>query len=173
MQRHAIEVCRQSRGESDPFTITANRHLAEIYSTEGRLTEAEPILQQVIEAARQNATAGPQLLPLALRDQAFIIVARGQYRQAEPLLKEALDLSRKLGEDRSETADSLLALALLYRTEGENARAEPLLRKAAGIYEKSPCPPPTQAETSARFWPRRLSSCKLVKINRAPVAPTG
>jgi tetratricopeptide (TPR) repeat protein len=141
LQRHAIEVCRQSRGESDPFTITANRHLAEIYSTEGRLTEAEPILQQVIEAARQNAAAGLQLLPLALRDQAFIIVARGQYNQAEPLLKEALDLSRKLGEDRSDTADSLLALALLYRTEGENARAEPLLRKAAGIYEKynDPC----------------------------------
>jgi tetratricopeptide (TPR) repeat protein len=141
LERQVIDLCHQSRGELDPFTLTANRHLAEIYSTEGRLTEAEPILLKVIEAARQDATAGPQVLPLALRDQALIIVARGQYRQAEPLLKEALDFSRKLGEDRSETADSLLALALLYRTEGENARAEPLLRKAAGIYEKynDPC----------------------------------
>ena len=141
LARQVIELSRQTSGELDPFTLAANRHLAEIYETEGRLTEAEPILKQMIEDARQNATAGPQLLPLALRDEAFIVVARGQYRQAEPLLKEALDLSRTLGEDRSETADSLLALALLYRTEGDNARAEPLLRKAAGIYEKynDPC----------------------------------
>jgi tetratricopeptide (TPR) repeat protein len=136
LERQAIELCRQTRGERDPFTLAANRHLAEIYSSEGRVTEAEPILLKVIEAARQNATSGPQLLSLALRDQGLINVARGQYRQAEPLLKEALDLSRKLGEERPETADSLVGLALLYRAEGENARAEPLLRKAAGIYEK-------------------------------------
>jgi tetratricopeptide (TPR) repeat protein len=141
LEHQAIEQSRQSRGETDPYTLTANRHLGEIYSTEGRLTEAEPILQQVIDAARQNAAAGPKILPLALRDQAFIIVARGQYQEAEPLLKEALDLSRKLGEESSETADSLLALALLYRTESENDRSEPLLKKAAAIYEKNndPC----------------------------------
>ena len=141
LEHQAIEMCRQTRGERDPYTLAASRHLAEIYSTEGRLAEAEPILKQMIEAARQNATAGPKLLPLALRDYAFILVARGQYSQAEPLLKEALDLSRKLGEESSEMSDSTLALALLYRTEGENDRAEPLLKKSAAIYEKNndPC----------------------------------
>jgi tetratricopeptide (TPR) repeat protein len=136
-ERQAIELCRQTSGERSLCTLTANRHLGEIYSTEGRLIEAEPILRQVAAAARQNSMDGPPILPLILRDQAFLMVARGQYRQAEPVLKEALDWSRKLGEERSEMADSLLALAMLYRTEGENGRAEPLLKKAARIYEKN------------------------------------
>jgi tetratricopeptide (TPR) repeat protein len=67
----------------------------------------------------------------------LIVIAKGQFIQAEPLLREALDLSGKLGQDRSETADNLVALARLYRVEGDAARAEPLLNQAAAIYEKN------------------------------------
>jgi tetratricopeptide (TPR) repeat protein len=137
LDRQAVATCNETRGEYDECTLTANRHLAEIYSVEGRLAEGESILQKVIQAARRDATLGPQLLPVALRDQALIVIAKGQYNQAEPLLKEALDLSGKLGQDRSETADNLVALARLYRVEGDSARAEPLLNQAAAIYEKN------------------------------------
>jgi tetratricopeptide (TPR) repeat protein len=137
LARQAVSTCNETRGEYDQCTLTANRHLAEIYSVEGRLAEGESIVQKVIQAARRDATFGPQLLPIALRDQALIVIAKGQYQHAEPLLKEALDLSTKLGEDRSETADNLVALARLYRVEGNPARAEPLLYRAAAIYEKN------------------------------------
>ena len=141
LEHQAAALCGETRGEYDTCTLNANRHLGEIYSTEGRLTEAETIFQQVIHAARQNVTLEAQLLPTALRDQALIVVAKGQYREAEPLLKEALDLSSKLGAERSEVADSLVALARLYHVEGDTARAEPLLTRAAAIYEKNddPC----------------------------------
>jgi tetratricopeptide (TPR) repeat protein len=141
LERQAVQLCSATRGESDPGTLTANRHLGEIYSTQGRIAEAEAIFQHVINAIRQNPILEPQLLPVTLRDQAFIVLARGQYRLAEPLLKEALDLSSKLGEERSEVADSLLALARFYRAQNDIARAEPLLRRAAAIYEKNndPC----------------------------------
>jgi tetratricopeptide (TPR) repeat protein len=139
--RQAIELCSETRGERDPSTLVANRHLGEIYSAEGRSTEAETIFQRVIKAARENPAVGSRLLPNILRDEAFILLAKGQYRQAEPLLKEALDLSNKLGENDSETADSLLALARLYRADNNTARAEPLLKRAERIYEKNndPC----------------------------------
>ena len=50
-------------------------------------------------------------------------------------------MSTKLGAERSEVADSLLALARLYRAEKDTGRSEPLLKRAAGIYEKNndPC----------------------------------
>lgn len=137
LARQAVSTCNETRGEYDECTLTANRHLGEIYSVEGRLAEGETILQKVIQAARRDPALGPQLLPVALRDEALIVIAKGQYSQAEPLLKEALDLSSKLGKDRSETADNLVALARLYRSEGDAARAEPLLNQAAVIYERN------------------------------------
>jgi tetratricopeptide (TPR) repeat protein len=137
LARQAVSTCNETRGEYDQCTLTAKRHLGEIYSVEGRLAEGENILRQVIQAARRDPALGPQLLPVALRDQALMIIAKGQYREAEPMLKEALDLSTKLGADRPETADNLVALARLYRTEGDAARAEPLLNQAAAIYQKN------------------------------------
>jgi tetratricopeptide (TPR) repeat protein len=137
LARQALSICNQTRGEYDQCALTAKRHLGEIYSVEGRLAEGENILQQVIRAARRDPALGPQLLPVVLRDQALIFIAKGQHSQAEPLLKEALDLSTKLGADRPETADNLVALARLYRTEGDAGRAEPLLNQAAAIYQKN------------------------------------
>jgi tetratricopeptide (TPR) repeat protein len=137
LDRRAVALCAETQGEYDSCTLTANRHLGEIYSVEGRLVEGENILQQVIQAARRDPTLGPQLLPVALRDRALVFIAKGQYREAEPMLKEALDLSTKLGADRPETADNLVALARLYRTQGDAARAEPLLNQAAAIYKKN------------------------------------
>jgi tetratricopeptide (TPR) repeat protein len=132
----AAALCRETRGEYDACTLTASRHLGEIFALGGRFTEGETILQQVILAARRDPTLGPQFLPVALRDEAAILVAKGQYREAEPLLREALDLSSKSGEHRPEMADNLVAMARLYRAEGHAARAEPLLIRAAAIYEQ-------------------------------------
>ena len=138
--RQAMALCSETRGESDSCTLNAKRHLGEIYSAEDRLTEAENLLQQVISGTRANPSFVQILVP-ALRDQASINAARAQFKLAEPLLKEALDLSRKLGEERSDVADSLVALARFYRLQKDPDRAEALLNKAVAIYEKNndPC----------------------------------
>src|SRR5579864_6932814 len=83
LERQAIQLCHETSGDRDPCTLTANRHLGEIYSTQGRLTEAETIFQQVIDAARQSRSAGPRLLAATLRDEALVVIAQGQYRRAE------------------------------------------------------------------------------------------
>ena len=137
LARQAIKLCAQTGDELDACTLNANRHLGEIDAVAGRLTEAETIFQRIILATRPDPNTEPQLLATVLRDQALIVIARGQYPKAESLLKEALDWSAKLGENRSETADNLVALARLYRAEGDGARAEPLLHRAAVIYERN------------------------------------
>lgn len=141
LAQQAFALCRETRGEYDACTLNAQRHIGEIYSTEGRQEEAEAVFQQVIQGARQNPAPGTEILPAALRDQALILTAKGQYGPAEPLLKEALDLCSKLGDDRPDVADGLVALARLYRAERDDARAEPLLLRAAAIYENNndPC----------------------------------
>src|SRR5260370_21527013 len=40
LERQAVELCRWTRGARDDCTLNANRHLGEIYSTEGLLTKA-------------------------------------------------------------------------------------------------------------------------------------
>ncbi len=137
----AIGVCTTAYGDASPCTLTAQRHLGEIYSMAGRITEAESIFQQVIDRTRQSARPLGQLLPTVLRDLAYLHVTGARYQKAEPLLKEALELSSETGMDSSEVADSLLPLGRLYRLQKDNARAEPLLNRAAAIYAKAndPC----------------------------------
>ena len=136
----AIDLCSETRGENDECTLEAKHHLGEVYSAANRLDEAEFLFQQVISRTRQNPDLA-KILCATLREQAYIFVVRGQLKVAEPLLKEALDLNRKLGTGRADFADSLVALARLYRLENDSDRAEALLNQAASIYEKNndPC----------------------------------
>jgi len=53
------------------------------------------------------------------------------------LLEEALETTRKLGENNPSYADSLLSLGRLYRVRHDTARALPLVKKAAAIYESA------------------------------------
>jgi tetratricopeptide (TPR) repeat protein len=71
------------------------------------------------------------------RTLASIYLAAGQYAVAQPLLEESLTLTRKMGEAHPAFADSLADLARLFRLEHNAARAAPLSKKAAQIYEAS------------------------------------
>lgn len=63
LARQAAALCSETRGENDSCTLTANRHLGEIYSVEGRMAEGETILQQVIHAARRDPLPGHNFCP--------------------------------------------------------------------------------------------------------------
>lgn len=141
LERQAMELCRDTRGERDLCTLTAMRHLGELLSARGNFSGAAILFRQVIDAGRRQQSFPAPLLAASLRGEANIQMVKGHYMEAESSLKEALDLSSKFGDTSPEVADSLLPLARLYRLQQNAARAEPLLKRAATIYERSndPC----------------------------------
>src|SRR5271157_4068241 len=85
-----------------------------------------------------SAAALAQEDPAELRDRASRLVAQGKYAGAEPLLAGALGAQEKaLGLDDPRLADTIAALAAVYRAEGRNPDAEKLHLRSLGIREKS------------------------------------
>lgn len=74
---------------------------------------------------------------LGLRNLAATLTQTGRHDEALGLHHEILDTVRRLtGEDSVEVARSLHSLAVLHRTRGQPAVAEPLLRRALEIYSE-------------------------------------
>jgi len=119
-------------GESSPVTMTAVRHLAELYACLRRDHEAENLLQQAIAVFRKSDHPGA--LASSLATLGHLYVMQGRHDLAEPALKEAVTLNMRLGDHHPALADALLNLAVIYRVESKTDRAEPLLRKVAKIY---------------------------------------
>lgn len=133
--RLAAENCRAVGGENDRCSIAATEHLGEAYVLEDRGTEAAPILLPVVDRLRGTSPPQNDLLVDALHNLAAAYRQQGRYDIAEPLLKESLSLSSQFGELHPIFADRLVDLGGLYRLEHNSARGEPLLAKAAHIYE--------------------------------------
>jgi hypothetical protein len=67
----------------------------------------------------------------------LVLVAQGRAAEACVLLEPAVDLAlRELGEEHVRTADAQLALGRALLATRQYARAEPVLRAAAALFEK-------------------------------------
>jgi tetratricopeptide (TPR) repeat protein len=74
-----------------------------------------------------------------LTQEAATLYRQGKYDQAVVVAKKALEVAEKsAGPDHPDVAQSLNNLALLYRTQGQYAQAEPLL--LAGDLREGPRP---------------------------------
>ena len=62
---------------------------------------------------------------------------QGHYAEAEKLWLAALEQAEKFGPQDQRLATSLNNLAVLYRTQGRYAEAEPLYKRALAIREKT------------------------------------
>lgn len=69
--------------------------------------------------------------------QAETQAQKGNYAEATVLAEKALKIQEALGPDRAETADALLNLAGYYHLLRKSADAEPLLKRALSINEKT------------------------------------
>jgi tetratricopeptide (TPR) repeat protein len=62
----------------------------------------------------------------------------GQYAQAEAVLQAATEEAERFAAPDSRLATALNDLATVYQLEGQYAKAEPLYRRAIGIWEQNP-----------------------------------
>ncbi len=108
---------------------TILNNIAKMYYFLGRYSEAEPIYQQVIAAARKaNDTDGTVWFE---KNYALLLYARGNREQAEPLFKQSV---AKLKD--AQLATSWFELGELFRKQERFAEAEPLLKQALEARQK-------------------------------------
>ena len=137
-QTKAALSAAEAFGPDDPCLATTLNNLGELYRTQGRYTEVEPLHKRAL-AIREKAL-GPDDPSVAqsLNNLAGLYRAQGRYAKAEPLYKRALAIFEKtLGPTHPDVATSLNNLAGLYDAQGRYAEAEPLYKRALAILEKA------------------------------------
>ena len=107
--RSAFE--KLSQGSYTPNVVTAVRtYYAYSLLAEGQLAAAEPLVLQMVEGDRKEATGGSLLLASSLRAQAELWILQGRYVEARSSLDEAwLSVNKILGAG----ADPAMANSLL------------------------------------------------------------
>ena len=85
---------------------------------------------------------------------------QGQYAKALKLYTLALEEAEKFGPTDPRLATSLNNLALLYKTQGDYAKAEPLYKRSLAIVEKALGPDHPSVATSLENYAKLLRATK-------------
>jgi non-specific serine/threonine protein kinase/serine/threonine-protein kinase len=129
--RSAVDARRANLGENDPRTLASVNSLALLLRAQGKLSEAEPLLRDVL--ARRRATLGdrhPDTLE-SVASLAHLLQVQGRIAEAEPLFREAIAGQRAaLGDTHPDTLASINDLALLFYRQGKLAESGAMFREA-------------------------------------------
>ncbi len=104
----ALELMRKVLGGEHPNVATSLNNLAELYYSQGRYEEAEPLSFQALELRRKLIGGEHPDIAASLNNLAGLYSSQARYEEAEPLYLQALELLRKiLGEDHPNTKTGL------------------------------------------------------------------
>lgn len=134
MQSDGIET---APAVSQKETATLLNMLGELYRSQGRYNEAEPLFKRSL--AMRERELGPDHTKVAesLNNLAVLYHNLRRYNDAEPLIKRSLIiLENALGPDHPIVAQSLQNLASIYMTLGRFDDAIPLRLRALEIARK-------------------------------------
>ena len=136
LQKSAEKVDRSFANEP-LLAATARQAIGSTFLGLGRLDEAEPLLQQALEARRAAfGPASPEVAESLLK-LAHLYQSRGRYDQALRQGREALEIQEKVGGADSEpVAEALTALGQTLFLKGEYDESERLGRRALAIRRK-------------------------------------
>lgn len=127
----------QAFGELDPRLATTLAWVAELYRSQRRFSEAEPLVRRAIEIDEKTNGPDHPNVAMSLNSLALLYHNQGRQGEIEPLLKRALAIFEKSsGPEHPFVATNLNNLGMLYRNQGRIEEAEPLLRRALAIREK-------------------------------------
>ena len=109
-------------------------YLAELYRSQGRYSEAEPLYLQAVEIDRRAIPEDHPSLAICLNNLGGLYQSQGRYSEAEPLYKQALKIDQRLFRgDHPSLATDFNNLAGLYQSQGRYSEAEPLYKQALEI----------------------------------------
>ena len=135
-----LDSLEKKYGPNHRDVAGALNNLAQIYGSQGRDAEAEPLLKRAIAILDKGGLDSVEIAP-ALNNLAALYQRQERYADAEPLFKRALAIrERSLGASHPDVGQSLNNLATLYEKLGRHADSEPLFKRALAIYQKAAGP---------------------------------
>ncbi|ERT03715.1 TPR repeat family protein, partial [Lyngbya aestuarii BL J] len=125
-------------GENHPDVATSLNNLANLYKSQGRYDEAEPLHQRSLAIWEKTLGENHPDVALSLNGLALLYRDQGRYDEAEPLHQRSLAIWEKtLGENHPDVALSLNGLALLYRDQGDTTQAMNFLSRGLDVEEQN------------------------------------
>ena len=138
--RAALDLARDSPGDSDRNQIMVLLRLNGILQEQGRFAEAEQIGRAAL-ARTERRPDNMAFVPSALCTLGATLVWAGKPVEAKPFLDRALNLlSHSEGPDGYDLDLALSLLSRMYREMGNPERALPLARRALFLVQKLPHP---------------------------------
>jgi CHAT domain-containing protein/tetratricopeptide (TPR) repeat protein len=135
-----LDSLEKKYGPNHRDVAGALNNLAQIYGSQGRDAEAEPLLKRAIAILDKAGLNSVEVAP-ELNNLAALYQRQERYAEAEPLFKRALAIrERSLGAAHPDVGQSLNNLATLDEKLGRHADSEPLFKRALAIYEKAAGP---------------------------------
>ncbi len=133
----AIGVFQNSVSE-DLSSLRSLNSLARLLYTQGRIKDAEPIIQRVLSIAERSDGQDRPEVAVDLNNLASLLRELTRFTEAEPLLRRALAIwEQNRGPEHPDVASALNNLALLLQATGRLDQAEQLLRRALAIWEQN------------------------------------
>ncbi|MBN8987992.1 MAG: CHAT domain-containing protein [Rhizobiales bacterium] len=132
-----LESLEKKYGPSHRDVGAVLNNLAQLYGSQGRDAEAEPMFKRAIAILEKTAGADSPDIASALNNLAALYQRQERFAEAEPLFKRALSIREKsLGPTHPDVAQSLNNLGTYYEKQGRHDDSKPLFKRALAIYEK-------------------------------------
>jgi tetratricopeptide (TPR) repeat protein len=136
--RGAIDIFERWQPERKAERASSLYGLGALYLITGQLARAEPLYRQSYEVRLEALGPKHPLLGVSLQGVARVAQERRRFREAgEDYRQAAAIIESAHGSESREFADLAHDWGMLYRDEGRDAEARPLLARAAAIYQRS------------------------------------
>ena len=123
--------------QDSPEMASSLDRLGQLYVTQGRYGEAEPLLIKSLKFRRCLFPEEHPSVAASFNNLAELYKNQGRYEEAEPLYLQALRMSQKpAGQEHPDVATSLNNLAHLYDSQGRYEEAELLYLQALQMSQK-------------------------------------
>ena len=134
----AFKIRKEQLGEKHPLTAESINDLGSSYQAQERYQEAESFYIKALtimqDNLQQNSSKNDyQAVSNSLNNLATLYHVLGKYEQAETFYLDTLAITKQLGTNRKDTAQTLNNLAELYLFLGQYIKAEPLYMEALEI----------------------------------------
>ncbi len=138
MDRRAVELYRNLRGNEHSDVAAALGSLAIRLEHLGRLEESEAMCREVLAMEQKLGGDERPDVAEALVNLAAILKARGKLTEAEATARKGLELERRwAGTNDVQLAAALNCLGLLLHERGRQTEAEKLLREALALRKRA------------------------------------
>jgi len=142
--RQALDITQSWYGKAHPSTADNANYLAKALVAEGKLNEAETLLQGSLTTLNAAGGDTPRVsMAMALNQLGTIAQRRSNWPEAEADFKKSAQIYETVyGKDHSSTIGALASLADVYLDEKRYAEAERELRDVIPRFGRSPSADP-------------------------------